>query len=100
MPGLPLASKPPGTGGHLIVVPKPWLFSHDGVEKVRYWVKTNVSPEPSARWIGTMSLCGSFRPELRAAIALSSHVRILPVEMPASTGPSNFRFEVLRSGTL
>ena len=29
--------------------------------KVRYCVKTKVSPEASLRWIGTISLCGSFK---------------------------------------
>ena len=51
MPSLPVASSSPGTAGHEIVVPNPWLFSQDGVENVRYWLKTNVSPDPSALWM-------------------------------------------------
>jgi len=75
---LPSAVEAFGAGAQAIVVPYPGLYSHDGVVNVRYWVKMNVSPETSLRWIGTIGLWGSFTPVLIAAIAGSSHDWILP----------------------
>jgi hypothetical protein len=72
------AVRTPDTDGQLTIVPEPMVFSQEDVEKVRNCVKTNVSPEPSARRIGTIAWCGSDTPRLSSAIGCSSQALIFP----------------------
>ena len=50
-------------------------------------MKTNVVPEPSARYTGATARSGRLRPGLSAAIWRSFHMVMSPLYRPASTAP-------------
>src|SRR5262245_48129589 len=57
-----------------------------------HWVNCAVDPEPSERTTGTMVRPGSCSPGLSAVMDGSSHLVMVPVNMPAITGPDSRRF--------
>src|ERR1700683_5847620 len=57
----------------------------------RYWEKFCVVPEESDRTARVIVVLGRLRPELRALIAGSSQVLMVPWKMPARIVASSFR---------
>src|SRR3954452_5755214 len=70
-PALPLPAWV--SAGQFTVSPAPSVHVL-GAAAVRYLVKLEVVPDPSARWATVIAVEGSFTPGLRSAISLASQV--------------------------
>src|ERR671936_2969131 len=73
--------------GQSTATPCPTCERHCGLTADRYWVKLNVVPLLSERWIGVMSRLGRLSAGLSFLIAGSFHFLILSRKMFARTVP-------------
>src|SRR5450759_3107176 len=90
-PGLPLPPMPPCLSvGHWMAEP---LSFQSGLKEARALVNNSVVPELSERWTTTILASGrlSFKPGLRAMMAGSFHLLILPEKIPTMLARSSIR---------
>src|SRR5512135_332607 len=80
----------PFVPGHWTDVPNPTVLSQVALTLARYLVNTLVVPEPSDRWIVVMAWFGKVVPELRATIAGSFQLVMVPRNMLAITCPERW----------
>src|ERR1019366_6408331 len=89
--GLPLALSSLATVGQLTVVPKAGPLDHVVLVALRKEVKMKVSPEESTRRTGTIRVAGRVTPVLRAAMAASFQLVMVPEAIWAITLPLSLR---------